>query len=129
MFTMELLGKIRRMHVREKPSVRSIVKRTSLSRNTVHKSRKTPEISEAPKYVRTNGISKLRHFTQELEQDLKADALRAKKDRRRAGSLFAQIKSSGPLDGHTRVTEYIRAWRTSSCKNVKAFLPLKFDRL
>ena len=34
---MERLGKIRRMHVRDKTSERSIAKRTGLSRNTIHK--------------------------------------------------------------------------------------------
>ncbi|MDD5029425.1 MAG: hypothetical protein PHH58_08000 [Rhodoferax sp.] len=34
---MELLGKIRRMHVREKRSERAVAKRADLSRNTVHK--------------------------------------------------------------------------------------------
>ena len=37
MITMELLGKIRRMHVRDKMSERAIAMRTGLSRNTVKK--------------------------------------------------------------------------------------------
>ena len=49
MITMELLGKIRRMHVREKLSKRAIAKRTGLSRNTVHKWLKTPQAVQTPK--------------------------------------------------------------------------------
>ena len=49
MITMELLGKIRRMHVRDKMSERSIAKRTGLSRNTVHKWLQAPEEVEVPK--------------------------------------------------------------------------------
>ena len=35
MITMEMLGKIRRMHLRDKVSLHEIAKRTGLSRNTV----------------------------------------------------------------------------------------------
>ena len=40
---MELLGKIRRMFVRDKLSERAIAKRIGLSRNTVHKWLAVPE--------------------------------------------------------------------------------------
>lgn len=124
---MELLGKIRRMQVREKLSERTIAKRTGLSRNTVHKWLKSVDEVEVPKYVRAKGFNKLGAFTDELEQALKADALRPKKDRRTARALFAQIKASGYAGGYTRVTDFIRAWRADEGKNSKAFVPLKFD--
>ena len=127
MITMELLGKVRRMKVRDKLSERAIAKCTGLSRNTVHKWLQTPETVEVPKYVRAKGYSKLEAFTAELEQSLKADALRPKKDRRSARALFAQIKASGYAGGYTRVTDYIRAWRANAGKDIKAFVPLKFD--
>ena len=124
---MEMLGKIRRMHVRDKMSVRAIAKRTGLSRNTLQKWLATPEEVAVPKYIRAKKFGKLAAFTQELEQALKADALRPKRDRRTARALFAQIKASGYAGGYTRVTDYIRAWRASAGKDVKAFVPLKFD--
>ena len=46
---MGMLAKIRRMHIREKLSVREIPRRTNISRNTVRQWLKSPEISE-PKY-------------------------------------------------------------------------------
>jgi transposase len=125
--TMELLGKIRRMHVREKLSERAIAKRTGLSRNTVHKWLKTPEKVQQPKYARGKGFSKLEGFTDELELALKADALRPKHDRRSARALFAQIKANAYVGGYSRVTDFIRAWRASEGKNIKAFVPLKFE--
>jgi len=125
--TMEMLGKIRRMHVRDKMSVRAIAKRTGLSRNTLQKWLAKPEEVAVPKYVRTRTFGKLAAFTQELEQSLKADALRPKKDRRTARALFAQIKASGYAGGYTRVTDYIRVWRADAGKDIKAFVPLKFD--
>ena len=90
MITMELLGRIRRMHVRDKMSERAIAKRTGLSRNTVHKWLQTPEEVEAPKYVRAKKFGKLAGFADELEQALKADAGRNKQDRRSGKALFVQ---------------------------------------
>ena len=127
MITMELLGKIRRMYVRDKLSERAIAKRTGLSRNTVHKWVNAPDEAQAPKYVRAKTFGKLAAFTAELEQSLKADASRNKQDRRTGRALFAQIKASGYAGGYTRVTDFIRAWRSSAGKDVKAFVPLKFD--
>ena len=57
----------------------------------------------------------------------KADAKRNKQDRRTGKALFIQIKSSGYAGGYTRVTDFIRAWRASAGKDVKAFVPLRFD--
>ncbi len=127
MITMELLGKIRRMHVRDKMSVRAIAKRTGLSRNTVHKWVNTPEEVETPKYVRAKKFGKLTAFTVELEQALKADAHRHKQDQRTGKALFAQIKASGYLGGYSRVTDFIREWRATEGKKPHAFVPLKFD--
>ena len=127
MITMELLGKIRRMHVRDKLSERAIAKRMGLSRNTVHKWLKTPEEVEAPKYVRAKKFGKLSAFTGELEQALKADAHRSKQDQRTAKALFAQIKASGYQGGYSRVTDFIREWRATEGKKPHAFVPLKFD--
>ena len=127
MITMELLGKIRRMHVRDKMSERSIAKRTGLSRNTVHKWLQAPEEVEVPKYVRAKKFAKLAGFAVELEQALKADASRNKQDRRSARALFVQIKASGYVGSYSRVTDYIRAWRADKGKGIKAFVPLKFE--
>ena len=61
---MELLGKIKRMQVRDKISERAIAKRTGLSRNTVHKWLQTSEEVEAPKYVRAKKFGKLAGFAE-----------------------------------------------------------------
>ena len=59
---MEMLGKIRRMHMRDKMSVRAIAKRMRLSRNTLQKWLQTPEEVKVPKYVRAKGFGKLCTF-------------------------------------------------------------------
>ena len=124
---MEMLGKIRRMHLRDKVSLHEIAKRTGLSRNTVRRWLRTPEQVQVPTYSTVVGFSKLNEFTAELEQSLKADALRPKQNRRTARALFAQIKLSGYAGGYTRVTDFIRAWRAIAGKGVKAFVPLRFE--
>jgi len=88
---------------------------------------RTAEEGKIPTYIRAAGFSKLGAFIEELEQALKADALRPKQSRRTGRALFAQIKASGYAGGYTRVTDFIRAWRASAGKDVKAFVPLKFD--
>ena len=80
-----------------------------------------------PTYSRPAGFGKLSGFIAELEQSLKADALRPKQNRRTGRALFAQIKASGYVGGYTRVTDFIRAWRASAGKQIKAFVPLKFE--
>jgi len=125
--TMELLGKIKRMQVREVLSERAIANRIGILRNTVHKWLQTAVAVEVPRYVRVKGFSKLGDFTGELEECIKADALRSKKNRRTARALFTQIKASAYTGGYTRVTDYIRAWRAGADKVIKALVPLKFE--
>ena len=124
---MEMLGRIRRMHLRDKLSLHEIAKRTGLARNTVRRWLRAPEEVQTPTYSRAAGFSKLGGFIAELEQSLKADALRPKQDRRTGRALFAQLRVAGYAGGYSRVTDFIRAWRASAGKGTKAFVPLKFD--
>jgi transposase len=115
------------MHLRDKVSLHEITKRTGLSRNTVRRWLRTPEEVKVPTYTRASGFSKLSGFIAELEQSLKADALRTKQNQRTGRALFAQITASGYSGSYSRVTDFIRAWRADAGKSVKAFVPLKFD--
>jgi DNA-binding IclR family transcriptional regulator len=90
--TMEMLGRIRRMHLRDKVSLHEISKRTGLSRNTVRRWLREPQELKEPTYSRESGSRKLLSFVAELEQSFKADALRAAKRYRRTGrALYAQL--------------------------------------
>lgn len=51
MITMDILGKIRRMHLRDKLSLHEIAKRR-VSRNTIRRWLKTPGGAAIPKYRR-----------------------------------------------------------------------------
>ena len=115
MITMEMLGRIRRMHLRDKLSLHEISKRTGLSRNTLRKWLKVPQEVEAPRYSRPKSYGKLAAFTAELELALKADAQRTKQDRRTGKALFLQIKANGYAGSYSRVTDFIRQWRGAEC--------------
>ena len=54
---MAMIGKVKRMHFREKKSVREIVRLTGLSRNTVRKWLKAP-VREEPRYRRSEAPGK-----------------------------------------------------------------------
>ena len=98
---METIGKIRRMHRRDKKTQREIARKLGLSRNTVAKWLKDAQPVE-PKYRRdVVKATKLSAYEAELIQALKADAKRPKKDRRTAKALFAQIKAVGYEGGYT----------------------------
>ena len=59
MITMEMIGKIRRMYVRDKLSLHEIAKRTGLSRNTIRKWVRPPE-TVMPSASSINDISSSR---------------------------------------------------------------------
>ncbi len=81
MITMEMIGKVRRMKLRDQLSNSEIAKRTGLSRNTVKKWLKAPG-DELPKYRRASGKTKLSEYEATLVQALRVDAHRPKYARR-----------------------------------------------
>jgi transposase len=125
--TMEMLGKIRRMFLRDKLSLHEIAKRTGLSRNTIRSWLRISEEVAPPKYQRAEEPGILMPFHATLEQALKADGHRTKQNRRTAKALFVQIKAEGYAGGYTRVTDFIRHWRGSEGKAIHAFVPLTFE--
>ena len=128
MITMEMLGKVRRMYLRDKLSLHEISKRTGLSRNTLRKWVRVPEEDVAPPhYQREQKPTRLSPYHAALDQALKADAHRIKQNRRSAKALFAQITASGYAGSYSRVTDFIRDWRGSEGKAPHAFVPLAFE--
>src|SRR5450432_1776011 len=107
---MAMIGKVRRLHYRQRKSIREIARITSLSRNTVRKWLKASVAGE-PKYRRELRPGKLTAFHEALQLALKVDGHRPKRERRTARALYAQIKAAGYAGGYTRVTDFIRAWR------------------
>ena len=123
---MEILGKIRRMHLRDKKSLHEIAKLTGLARNTVRSWLRHTDEAAPPRYRRREGPGKLTAFHEVLQLALKADAHRIKQNRRSAKALFIQIRSEGYSGGYSGVTDFVRAWRASEGKAPHAFVPLLF---
>jgi transposase len=124
---MDMIGKVRRMKLRDLLSISEISKRTGLSRNTVKKWLKA-DGDVIPQYRREVRPGKLTGFTATLEQALKVDAHRPRQGRRSARALFSQIQAQGYRGGYSAVTDFIRAWRHDAGKaTVKAFVPLSFE--
>ncbi len=123
---MEILSKIRRMYFRDEMSLHAIAKRTGLSRNTVRKWLRKPEVVKQPKYVRDKKVSKLSPYHATIRQALQADLHRSKQNRRTAKALFAQIRAEGYEGGYSQLTAFIRDWKEIEGKAHTAFVPLTF---
>ena len=124
---MDVIGKVRRLKLRDKLSTSAIARATGLSRNTVKKWLKAPG-GVTPKYVREASEGKLSAFKEVLEQALKTDTHRPKKGRRTGRALFAQIQAQGYRGGYSAVTDFVRAWHEQSSHSPgKAFVPLSFE--
>jgi transposase len=77
---MGLLNIIRRMHLRQKLSIREIARRTGLSRNTVARHLAAGTIE--PKFATPDRTSKLDPFADKLAGWMKTEAGKARKQRR-----------------------------------------------
>ena len=126
---MDMIGKIRRLHSRDKKSKREISRTTGIARNTVAKWLDAPSPSTCPKYRRAEQPNKLTAFRKAIKLALKVDAHRPKHERRAARALFAEVKAAGYDGGYSRLTDFIRAWRQSEGQAalVIASMPLTFD--
>jgi len=126
---MDMIGKIRRLHSRDKKSKREISRTTGIARNTVAKWLDAPSPSTCPKYRRAEQPNKLTVFQEAIKLALKADAHRPKHERRTARALFAEVKAAGYEGGYSRLTDFIREWRqgVGQAALVNAFVPLSFE--
>ena len=92
---MAMIGKVLRMHRRDKKSVREIALATSLARNTVRKYLRTDKVEEPRRSLREEAPIKLAPFVESIKQALLVDARRPKKERRTAKALLKQISEAG----------------------------------
>ena len=127
MITMDMIGRIRRLHSRDNKSEREIARMTGLSRNTISKWLHAP-LEGAPKYKQAPQVTKLGAYHETLTTALVADSHRARHERRTARALYAEISVAGYSGGYSRVTDFVRAWRLGAGQAAasKAFVPLAF---
>ena len=125
---MSMYAKVRRLRLREGLSISEIARRTSLSRNTIKTWLREPAPRTQMAYQRPPGPKVLEGFTAWLDQAVKTDENRPRKERRTARRLFEQLQEQGFKGHYCRVTEYLRAQRAAagSVTARSAYVPLQF---
>lgn len=125
---MAMYAKVRRLRFRDGLSISEIARRTSLSRNTIKGWLRESGRSEMA-YRRPAGPKKLDVHEAWLRQAVEADAHRPRKERRTALRLFAQLQQQGFSGSYSRVTEFVRRWRSDqgAVTARSAYVPLRFE--
>jgi transposase len=125
--TVGMLAKIRRMHFRDRMSIREVARRTGLSRNTVRDWLRRGDVVE-PAFRKRPVRSVVDPWAEALRTWLGADRHRPKRDRRTARVLFEQIKSLGYTGGYGRVCAFVRRFKSEDAASPgkTAYVPLVF---
>ena len=126
---MALLSVIRRWHYRDHLSIREIVRRTGLSRNTIRKYLRSETIE--PLFKVPERPSKLDPFADRLSAWLQREMARSRKQKRTVKQLHADLASLGYDGSYGRVAAFARAWRDEYRRQQQmsgrgTFVPLSF---
>ncbi|NEX60952.1 IS21 family transposase [Noviherbaspirillum galbum] len=124
---MGILAKIRRLHLRDKLSIREIARRTNLSRNTIRHWLRQPDMTELT-YPDRQNKSIVDPYVDQLRQWIGANSHRPKRDRRTSKAMFEALKAQGYAGSYTRIAIRARQLRQelNDAPNRKAFVPLAF---
>jgi transposase len=127
---MGLLNIIRRMHLRQKLSIREIARLTGVSRNTVTKHLAANTIEQ--KFATPERASKLDPFAEKLAGWLKTESGKSCKQRRTVKQLHADLVALGFTGSYARVAAFARSWRADRQHEQQTtgrgtFVPLHFD--
>ena len=106
---MAFLSVIRRWALRDALSIREIVRRTGLSRNTIAKYLNAGTIE--PRFTVPERPSKLDPFADKLAAWLKTDAGKSRKQRRTLKQFHADLVALGYAGSYNRVAAFARKWR------------------
>ncbi len=104
-----LLNIIRRMHLRQKLSIREIARLTGVSRNTVTKHLAANTIE--PKFATPERQSKIDPFAGKLAGWLKTEAAKSRKRKRTVKQLHADLVALGFTGSYARVAAFARMSR------------------
>lgn len=124
---MSQVGEIRRMHGVEGCSIREIVRRLGVSRNTVRdvlRESRDPEV----KYERVNAhMPKLGPFKGQLEEILEEEWGKPPRDRMNGEQLYARLQGLGYGGAVDSVRRFAKRWREErGAAGAEAFVPLVF---
>jgi transposase len=127
---MGLLNIIRRMHLRQKLSIREIARLTGVSRNTVTKHLAANTIE--PKFATPERQSKIDPFADKLAGWLKTEAGKSRKQRRTMKQLHGDLVALGFTGSYARVAAFARKWKADRQREQQTtgrgtFVPLHFD--
>lgn len=123
---LETIGKIRRRHVVEGETISQIARDFRLTRKTVRKLIKSTDL--APKYVRQHQPQpKLGAFQALLEDWLRTDSQRPRRERRTAKRLYAGLQREGYTGAYDSVQRFVKHWKAERRPSLtQAFVPLSF---
>lgn len=126
---MALLSVIRRWYHRDGVSIRSIARRTGLSRGTVRKYLRSDVVE--PRYPSRHNTTKLDPYATQLMDWLKAEERKARKQRRRVKQLHAELVKLGYDGSYGRLATFVRKWRqaqqdAAKTSGKRAYVPLVF---
>ena len=128
MIDVALVSVIRRWHLREGVSIREIVRRTKLSRNTIRKYLADGALE--PKYPKRSSPSKLDPYAEILSSWLLRESTRSRKQRRNWRQLHGDLVALGYPGSYDRVAAFARAWERHQQEEARTsrgtFVPLVF---
>lgn len=124
---MESAAKIRRLYFVQGQSIKALVRKTGLSRNTIREVIRSDTAHR--QYTRTHQpLPKLSTFVTQLEDWLEADMKRSKKERPTAMNYFNQLVAQGYDGGYDSVRRFVKDWQTQKQSSLtKTYVPLSFS--
>jgi transposase len=126
--SVDMLAKVRRMHFRDGLSIREVCRRTGLSRNTIRKWLRRPDVTEPLYPKRSSKPSMIGPWIAHLESAIKVDSHRPPRDRRTLRNLYKEIAALGFKGSYPLVTKWHRAWKKAREGGRRgAFVPLVFE--
>lgn len=126
MIYLETIGKIRRRHFVEGETISQLARDFHLTRKTVRKYLKSTDPD--PKYARQHQPQpKLGAFQSLLEEWLKNESQRPRRERRTAKRLYEGLQREGYDGAYDSVQRFVKAWKVDKRPSLtQAFVPLSF---
>ena len=125
---METIAKIRRKHLVDGQSIRSVARDLVMSRNTVRKVVRSGETEHRYDRSAAQHYPKLGGYIEKLEELLAANASRKKRERETLKSIWKRLCALGCQAGYDAVRRHARRWKDRQGGGVSgAFVPLTFN--